>query len=70
MNIFETESMSLFTKTTKLVEFSRINNIPLKKCHRLGGKADKFTILFINRKKRVAELHVGNVLWNLLLHCF
>ena len=63
------KSMTLFTKTTKLVEFSSTNNILLKKCHRLGGKADKFTILFVKEKKKVAELHLGNVLCNLLLHC-
>lgn len=53
------ESMSLFTKTTKLVEFSSMNNISLKKCHRLGGKADKFTILFVNEKKKGCRITLG-----------
>lgn len=43
--------MSLFTKTTKLVEFSSMNNILSKKCHRCGGKAAKFSILFVKDKK-------------------
>jgi len=45
MGILEMQSMSLFTETTKLVRFSSTNNILLRKCHWLGGKADYFTIL-------------------------
>lgn len=49
-------SMSLFTK---LVEFSSMDNILLKKCHRLGGKADKFTILFVKEKKKGCGITLG-----------
>lgn len=51
VSIFKIKSMSLFTETIKLVQFSSMNNILLKKCHRLGGKADKFTLLFVKEKE-------------------